>query len=294
MARLSGMIEVSTTTPGGYEVPLYFVRATTSAPIGRLLLLPAMGVEARFYVRLAAALAARGLDVALVEQRGHGRSSVRASRDIDFGWRQMIFEDAVAALEWLAENSRAAVGVLMGHSLGGHHAAILSGQRPGAFDGLVLAATGTPWVGAYSGRTATSIRALRLISRPLSAIVGHYPGAWVGFGGREARTAMADWVSLAGDNRYVARGADRDLDGAISRFSGPTLSLRMKNDPFAPEAAIEAVLAKLGADSHVTRVTLDESAIGQRADHYGWAKAPEAASERIAAWCASAVVKRTQ
>ncbi|MCO4745218.1 MAG: alpha/beta fold hydrolase [Proteobacteria bacterium] len=279
------MIATKVRASDDYDVPLSYFEASTQPARAHVLLLPALGIEARFYQRLAEALSARGVDVAVVEQRGHGRSAIRPSRSVDFGWREMIFVDASAALDWLADKSGATVSVVMGHSLGGHHAAILCGQRPEAIDGLVLAATGTAWTGAYTGRTAASIHVLRRVIGPLGLLLGHYPGATLGFGGREARTVMSDWASLAGDNRYVARGIDTDIDAAIAHFPGATLALRMSEDAFAPEAAVEAVLGKLGEGAAITRVTLDAQAIGKRADHFSWAKHPDAAAERISAWC---------
>ena len=53
----------------GYRVPLFWHAA--AQPRGNILLMAALGVPARFYLPLAQELCASGLNVALIEQRGH-------------------------------------------------------------------------------------------------------------------------------------------------------------------------------------------------------------------------------
>ena len=55
-----------------------------------VLFLPAMGVEAVYYEVLADTLVEEGVDVALCDLRGHGRSSVRPSRRTNFGYREIL------------------------------------------------------------------------------------------------------------------------------------------------------------------------------------------------------------
>jgi predicted alpha/beta hydrolase len=117
----------------------------------------------------------------------------------------------------------------------------------------------------------------------LNAAFGYYPGHRVGFGGREARTLMNDWLDLARTNVYGARGMDEDFDAAIARYTGPVLSLRMADDPFAPEAAMAAVTDKFH-QATVSRHVITAEQIGDRADHFRWARKPEAVVEHILAW----------
>ncbi|MGB0213322.1 MAG: alpha/beta hydrolase, partial [Algiphilus sp.] len=70
-------------------------------PAGRVLVLPALGVPARFYGRLAEQLAARGLEVAVLELRGTGESPLTPARHCDFGFRELLDEDIPAALRTL-------------------------------------------------------------------------------------------------------------------------------------------------------------------------------------------------
>ena len=55
-----------------------------------LLWLPAMGVPAKHYLPFAEQLAARGIAVFLHEWRGNGSSSLRPSRTVDWGYREIL------------------------------------------------------------------------------------------------------------------------------------------------------------------------------------------------------------
>ena len=272
-------------TDSGYRVPMLHVAGVPSERSVRVLILPALGIEARLYRPLGAALARAGIDAAIVEHRGYGLSAIRPSRAVDFGWKEMLTEDIPAAWRRLSELSDAAHGLLLGHSLGGHLATIAAGNLSLDIDGLVLAATATPWVGAYRGRDAMRLRVLCRIVGPLSALAGFYPGAQVGFGGREARGVMADWLALARTNRYAVRGWSNDLEAGIARFDRPVLSLRMTDDPFGLEPAIESVLAKF-RDAPMSRLTIDAAALGAPSEHYRWARQPQPAVDAITSWLA--------
>jgi predicted alpha/beta hydrolase len=65
-----------------------------------LLWLPALGVTARHYRGFAEALAAAGVSVAVHEWRGAGSSSLRASRQCDWGYRELLERDIPASLKY--------------------------------------------------------------------------------------------------------------------------------------------------------------------------------------------------
>ncbi|MFZ5722533.1 MAG: alpha/beta fold hydrolase [Pseudomonadota bacterium] len=265
----------------GYRVPLLWHAA--AAPRGHVVLMAALGIAARFYLPLAQALCAAGLNVALVEQRGHGESPLRPSRRTDFGFREALTEDIPAVLDHLAEQAPGLPVYLMGHSLGGHYAAITAGRLPERIDGVILTACGTPWVPAFAGRTRRQLQLLVQLLPAFGLLFGYYPGDRVGFGGREARTLMADWRDLALTNVYSARGLAADLDSGIARWRGPLLSLRLADDAYAPEAAMAAVTDKFRSAT-VTRGVIDGAELGDRADHFRWVRTPDAVVRRVSAW----------
>jgi len=248
-----------------------------------LLVLPALGTPAKTYERFAGAAAAAGIATAVMELRGYGTSAVRAARNCDWGFRELLREDLPAAIAGLRARHPRHRLLLCGHSLGGHLAVALSALAPQSFDGIVLVACGSPWIGAYRGRTRLMIGLLTLLIPLLGGLCGYFPGNRIGFAGREARTLMRDWRRLATHNHYQAQGIEQDLEAGIAAYRGPVLALRMAEDAFAPEAAERAVTRKFRCAVLDSRV-LQSGDLGARADHYGWCRKPQAAVEVIAAW----------
>lgn len=291
MPERSGMTTIDpqfVPTPSGYELPLLHhpAHGAQAGPAAEVLLLPALGMQARFYRPLAEHLAAAGFATTRFEQRGHGHSALRPSRRSDWGFREWLQEDIPIAVDWIRHRSEAPL-LIFGHSLGGHLGAAWSGLHPGQIDGLVIAATAAPWPPDFDGITAWQIRLLRVLLPVLGTTLGYYPGNRIGFGGREARTLMADWRRMATHNQYRARGLDLDLDAALPNYQGPLLQLAMADDSFAPPRAADAVGDRLPNASR-TRVVLDAEALGCPADHFRWARHPERIVQEVTGWWSAA------
>lgn len=267
--------------PSGYAVPARWFAAADHGPV--ILLMPALGVSARFYDPLAQALQAAGTPVLVMEQRGHGDSALRPSRRVDFGYREALQEDIPTLLDWLDAHCSGRPIVLMGHSLGAHYAGMTAGLRPKRIAGVVISAAGTAWHGAFSGRIRNQLRVLVLLIPLLTRALGYYPGERVGFGGNEASRLMRDWLQLARHDRYAAEGMTEDLEAGIRGYVGPVLAIRMQDDEYAPETAMEGVLQRY-AGAAITRRVLDVASLGDRADHFRWARTPAAVRNEITAW----------
>jgi predicted alpha/beta hydrolase len=70
-------------------------------PRAVLLFACAMGVDASYYVPFAEALSAEGILLAMCDLRGHGTSSLRPRRGVDFGYRECVELDIPAAhMRW--------------------------------------------------------------------------------------------------------------------------------------------------------------------------------------------------
>ena len=264
-----------------YQIPFYWF-CNEKAKVN-LVLMAALGVPARFYLPLAETLHKHGVNVLLLEQRGHGKSALRAKRHQNYGFKETLQEDIPLAISWLEKHSPDKPLYLMGHSLGGHYAVMCSALFPNKLSGIILAACGTPWFFAFKGKTRLQLRLLCFLIPLFEKLLGYYPGDKLGFGGREASRLMRDWLALAKHNVYCAIGMDQDFEKAIPQFSGRVLSLRMANDDFAPEAAMNAVSDKLSSATIEKRV-LSSHDIGDKADHFRWVKNPECAVEHIISW----------
>lgn len=247
-----------------------------------LLWLPGMGVPARQYQALADALSSRGLGIALHEWRGIGSSSVRAARHADWGYRELLVQDLPAAIKACRKACPQARILIGGHSLGGQLACLYAGLHAGVVDGVALVATGAPYWRCFKPwgpvlRTGLSMVALT------AYLKGHYPGRAMGFGGNESRGVIRDWTRSGRTGRYAARGLEVDLEAALSGLDRPLLALRLKQDRLGPETSLRHLMHKMPLAPSETHV-LDADALGTRADHFAWMKAPQAVAERIVSW----------
>ena len=120
----------------------------------------------------------------------------------------------------------------------------------------------------------------------LTALLGYYPGDRLGFGGREARRLMADWLVMARENRYSASGMEaEDLEGRVRSDDCPVLSVYCDRDDLAPLSAIEGVTRRLDR-RRIETFEISSDALGVRADHLSWARHPAVAAATIARWIA--------
>lgn len=279
-------------TGTGYQIPVNWYSAGDN-PLANLLFMPALGVPARYCFPLAAELSSRGFNVALMEHRGYGDSNLRASRAVDFGFREAVDLDIPVVMEWMQQQSPDLPLLSMGHSLGGHYSAIMAGLMKEQLDGVILVACGTPWTAVYSGAMFFQIKLLSFMIDIIPPLVGYYPGHRLGFGGREAKTLMKDWVMMARENRYVAHGLNKDLDVGIAHWKGKLLSLRLADDAFASEAAMGAVTDKF-KQADITKVVVDAQTLGDKADHYRWIRTPHVIGETVLDWFQSAFTESAQ
>jgi predicted alpha/beta hydrolase len=276
------MQEVTVPADDGYEVPLEFFEATD--PKASLLVLPALGIQARLYRKLGSRLSEAGIRTVTLEQRGHGRSRLRASRSCDYGFREWLRTDIPAAVDWLRSREPDAPVYLAGHSLGGHLALMARSLYPEQIAGVVLLTTATPYYGCFHGATRLKVRFLIASVPVMTTVLGYYPGHRMGFGGREARRLMADWLVMARENRYSARGLEHeDLERRVQSDACSVLSIHCDGDDLAPLPAVEGVTKRLH-EHHIDWFRITSQALGVRADHVSWAKHPDVAAAAIADW----------
>lgn len=256
--------------------------APEGAASARLLWLPALGVPAAKYDALAAALAARGIEVVLFEWRGLASSDRRAGRGRDWSYRELLDVDLAATLAALEPGP----WLFGGHSLGGQFAALLGARQPDRCAGLVLVAAGVPAPATFAGGRGIALAVLARVMPLMTAPFGYFPGHRLKFAGREAATVMRDWAASARRGGYDAIGDGRALDDLLGELAVPALGLRFVDDWMAPAASLDRLLGKLGPGAR-TLATLDTAELGVTADHFRWLRAPDAVAARIAAWSAS-------
>ncbi|UYB50651.1 alpha/beta fold hydrolase [Xanthomonas sp. AM6] len=250
-----------------------------AAPRQALLWLPALGVAARHYLPLAEALAARGVAVFLHEWRGNGSSTLRPSRERDWGYRQLLCEDLPASHAAAAQHGALPL-TIGGHSLGGQLACCYAALHPQAFAHLWLVASGTPyWRHFAAPRRYLLPLAYRFLAW-LAQRQGVLHGRRLGFGGTEARGLIADWTRVGLSSRYAAAGMAQDLEALLAHVTAPVRGVLLREDWMAPETSLRAFVRKLAPRAFEVR-SLDAAQLGTTADHFAWMKRPAAVAQAL-------------
>jgi len=246
-----------------------------------ILLLPALGVQARFYRRLAEGLAGAGIGVCLLEQRGHGESPFRAGRGQSFGLQAFLDDDIPPAIEHARRLFPGSPFFLGGHSLGGHLSSITAGRRDDV-TGVIHLACGFPYRGLFPKGQARQIKWLCRLLPTLTALVGYFPGERLGFGGREYRQLMLDWRDWAMGGSYDGPATPGAMD-AIASYQGRVLSLAFERDRLAPDKAVEFSRGCFkSADLAARKLTDAEQ--GKHLGHFDWARKPDGVVREIVSW----------
>jgi predicted alpha/beta hydrolase len=263
------------TSADGHRADLLLITAPYAT--ATVLWLPALGVAARHYLPLAQALAARGVNVALHEWRGHGSSSWRAGRDCDWGMAALLGQDLPASVQALID-AGLPPAILGGHSLGGQLACCFAPALPGLTD-LWLVAAGSPHWRSFPLRQQLYLPLVYLGAPLIARLCGHLPGRRLGFGGREARGLIADWARVGRSGQYRVPPT---VQAAMATLDCRCHGLTMADDWMAPASSLRALQAKLAA-SHSTHQVLAATESGTAADHFAWMRQPAAVAEALCA-----------
>lgn len=245
-----------------------------------VLVVPAMGLQARWYRHLLGDFNGAGCHVAVTELRGHevagGR---RPGRSYDFGYAELV-DDLARAVDALTEDGLPRP-YLLGHSLGGHIASVYAARHPGTVAGLILVAAGSVhwrlWSFQHLLLTQTIAGSARLL--------GHFPGDRVGFGAREASTQMRDWARFARTGHLAFGEPRRDHTTALAACDLPLLAISLEGDTMAPRATVDG-LAGMMPNTALTRLHLDDPGNREQLHHLHWARHPELVTPHISAWLA--------
>ncbi|MGC5030622.1 alpha/beta fold hydrolase [Micromonospora sp. DT229] len=251
------------------------------APV--VLVVPAMGVRARYYRPFATALRAAGLRVVVADLRGTGESTPRPSRACRYGYPELAADIGAvrAALKARFDGRRT---LLLGHSLGGQAAVLhlaLHGEQE--VDGLVLMAVGIPYWRDFTGPRRYGVLPYTQGIAATARLLGVWPG-W-GFGGRQARGVIRDWAYTARTGRFPdLEGVD--TEAAVRQIRTPVLAVSFAHDQYTPHPTLDRLCAKLPAAA-VVRVRYPDPQ-GVPLDHFTWVRqAAEPLAARVADFAAT-------
>lgn len=267
----------------GTIVPVQVYYAEGKA-VATFLMLPALGIAARYYRRLAEGLAAKGLDVILFEQRGHGESPYRAGRGQRFGYSDFLETDIRTALDFARGLTGDRPLYMGGHSLGGHLSAITAGRSGANIKGVIQLACGFPYTRLYDRKAARKISILCRLIPLVTFFLGYFPGNRIGFGGREYARLMRDWRDWALHGSYDY-GDVTGVEEDIARYEGRVLSIAFERDFFASDLAVDYSHSRF-RKADVTVLKLGSAEQGEHLGHFDWARKPDGAVAAILSWIA--------
>ena len=215
---------------------------------GLALVAPATGVRMRFYRPFAEALASRGWDVLTWDWRGIGDSRHGVSwRDRRLTMRAWGEQDLASAISWADRRDGNAPVVLVGHSVGGQVVGLAPNADRLAAVALVAAQVG--WYGYWPMPQRALLWGLWHLAVPVSAVVlGRFPSSRVGLGEDLPEHVAREWA------RWCRRPEALGDWGRHARLAVPVAGWSFADDPFAPQAASEALTAKyVGASPRTHR-----------------------------------------
>ncbi|MGV9679813.1 alpha/beta hydrolase family protein [Nocardia sp. NPDC003482] len=274
--------------------------ADAAAPVA--IVLPAMGVRAKYYRPFADALVAEGFHSAVIELRGQGRTDPAPRRGTDHGFAELVTEDLPAALAAARDRFPASSLLLVGHSLGGHLAALYAAAATGArtrstetsaavaqafssVAGVVMIAADSPYHRVYGVR-GPEILATTQFAAAVSRVLGYFPGDKLGGLGAQPRRLMLEWAHLARTGRYDIAGMPCAED-ELGQVRLPVLAISVAGDRVAPPASVDHLVGKLGRAEvqrwHLTREAVD----GANLNHVTWVKRSGPVAAQIASWWAT-------
>jgi predicted alpha/beta hydrolase len=264
----------------GHELDVYAERPDDAR--AALLFVPAMGVEARYYAHFAEALSREGVLFAVCDLRGHGTSSLRPGRNVDFGYREIVERDLPAVMEVVRDQTEGLPLYVGGHSLGGQLMMLhLAATRPD-ITGMVLVACAIPYYRNWQGLSRGWIRLATVLFPAAGFILGYVPGDRLGLGGKEARTLMRDWAHNAATARYEPIGSDVDYEAALATLGVDLVTINIDGDEMAPPNAVDFMFDKV---PHARGVRVEARlSKPKRGAHVRWARDSAEVVQAISRW----------
>jgi predicted alpha/beta hydrolase len=250
------------------------------------LLLPAMGVGARYYSLFARQLAAEGLTVALTDLRGQGASTPPAGRGTKHGFAEIVEIDIPQIVSMLRQRYPDRAVYVIGHSLGGQLGLLAHAHRADLFDALVLIASGSAWHRGQIGWRAPRHLIAGHVFAAISRVLGFWPGDVLGFGGRQSTQMMIDCARQASTGSYRLPTAAGDYETELGTVPTSVLFVEIDGDTLTPPASVDHLRSKLRC-ADISGLTLPGPVGTALGVHFAWVRHSPTVAVEVHAWLRS-------
>ncbi len=202
---------------------------------------------------LASALVDAGLEVVVMDARGHGESGPGAHEGGRWDYDDVVRFDVPAMVE---AGRAAAAGrpvALLGHSLIGHAAMIAAGLRPDRAPDAIVAFAPNLWAGSLEPSPAMRLTKGALLEAwaALSRARGLFDPAPFGMGRTaEAQPYVAQFAQMWRRDRLESPDGE-DYEAALGRATLPVLAVASDNDRLLARPASVARFAALATRADV-------------------------------------------
>lgn len=211
----------------------------SDAPVGAIILAPAMATPRRFYEDFTAWLAEAGFFTYSFDYRGYGASTNAHLRDVAptlFDWG----EDTKQVHRWVLRDADGLPLTWLGHSLGGQ---LLPFIESDALAHAIIIASGT----GYWGHSRGSYRILApllwyALGPTLTKLHGYFPGRRYNILGDLPASVMKQWTTWCRHPDYLF-GPAPEKRALFENFSVPLTSLSFSDDEVMSRAGTDHLLS---------------------------------------------------
>ncbi|WP_423358512.1 alpha/beta fold hydrolase [Pseudomonas citronellolis] len=239
-----------------------------SEMLGAALIVPAMGVEQRFYGAFANWLAERGYLVVTFDYQGMGQSRSGPLREVKANVVDWGRHDCSAVLAAVAEAAQDKPLYWIGHSLGGQILPFVDG-RARITRAFSIASGSGYWRDNTAGLRGRAWLLWHFIAPTVTPLLGYFPGRRLGIVGDLPRGVIEQWRRWCLHPQY-ALGEGEQMRIRYSAVHTPIVSLSFTDDEMMSQRSTEALLGFYRSAPKVSRRIAPEQLGVKRIGHFGF------------------------
>lgn len=264
----------------GYALAASVFGEATTARAG-VLIVPAMGVDQRYYAPFASWLADQGCFVVSFDYRGMGRSRPprfrRSLRGFDADVVTWATRDAPAMVDFVRDRTPGRPLLWVGHSLGGQILGLVPNRD--RVRAMLTVACGSGYWRENSARLRAYVWWLWFVAVPLSIrAFGYFPGRRLRKIGDLPAGVMRQWRDWCLDREYVVGALGEEVRRQYAEVPMPIRALSFTDDEYMSARNVESIHSfYASAPREMTR--LHPRDVGERSiGHFGFFRRRHAAT----------------